>query len=83
MTELTQREWHVLTYIAGYIRRHNQSPSMREIAAHLGRKMGWCVADALNSLEAKGVIRRPQARKRYRRERAISLVRGVRVGVRP
>ena len=59
--------------------RSGYAPSHREIGASIGKHSGAGIGWTLDGLRAKGLITLPGGK----RARAISVVRGVRVGVRP
>lgn len=82
MALLTKREWAVLTFIQQYICSHGHAPSTTEMAHSLGKVAGGGIIHTLRSLEGKGVIHRGTPGRRGCK-RAISIVRGVKVGVEP
>lgn len=78
MTDITRREWLILTFIATYVQRTGCAPASREIAMSLGKEPGAGITHPLRSLRKKGVIAFAD-----RRERTIHVVKGVQVGVIP
>lgn len=58
MDSLPPRQRQVLDFVTGYIRRRKQSPSIREIADHLGVSGNLGVLKHLDALERKGFLRR-------------------------
>jgi repressor LexA len=57
-TRLTSRQRQVLETIAGYIRAHGFSPSLRDIAAALAIRSAATVSAHIEALERKGYIAR-------------------------
>lgn len=62
--DLTPRQNSVLNYIIEYQTEHAISPSVREIAAHLGLRSPGGIHRVLNILKEKGYIRAEGAKKR-------------------
>lgn len=60
---LTQRQLDVLSFVQGFREEHFISPTLQEIAVHLG-KTKITIHDHLNQLEKKGAIRREKFRSR-------------------
>lgn len=63
-TTLTKRQAQTLEFVRGFRRESGYSPTMREIAGGLGLSSVATVAEHLDSLEAKGLIRRQRDRAR-------------------
>lgn len=61
MPDLTSRQHQVYTFILQYIDRFGSSPTLQEIAAHLGVKGNLGVLRHLQALEKKGYIERTRA----------------------
>lgn len=61
---LSPRQSDVLEFIRAYRETNGESPTIREIGAHLGIRSTNGVDDHLRKLEAKGYIERPQCQKR-------------------
>ncbi len=55
----THRQYEYLLSLHRFIERHHCAPALRELAVVLGVKSLTAVVDALDGLEAKGMIRRP------------------------
>jgi repressor LexA len=58
MENLTPRQQSVFEFINHYLDRHNSSPTMQEIARHLGISGNVGVIKHLDALEKKGYIRK-------------------------
>jgi len=58
MSELTDREQTVLTFISQYIKEHGFPPCLREISAHLNVRSTSLASYYLDRLEDAGKIRR-------------------------
>lgn len=63
-TILTKRQLELLDFVRDFRRRSGYSPTMREIAGFLGLSSVATVAEHLDSLEAKGLIKRERDRAR-------------------
>lgn len=61
---LTRRQVQVLEYLRDFRARWGYSPTMREIAAGLGLSSVATVAEHMDSLESRGLIRRQRDRAR-------------------
>lgn len=82
MIILTPRERVMLTFIQSYIKANGYAPTMKEIATSMGKVAGDGINYTLQKLEDKGVIHRT-LKSGGKRERAIGLVRGVKIGIEP
>lgn len=78
LVELDPDEWDILTCIQHYKHAHGLPPRVRDIGGECNIRNIQLLCSCLDSLEEKGVIRR----QRYK-ARAIHLVPGVTVGIRP
>jgi repressor LexA len=63
-TTLTKRQLELLGFVRDFRRRSGYSPTMREIAGSFGLSSVATVAEHLDSLEAKGLIKRERDRAR-------------------
>lgn len=61
---LTKRQVQILELLQDFRGRHGYSPTVREIAGELGLSSVATVAEHLDSLEAKGLVRRKRDRSR-------------------
>lgn len=78
LIELDPDEWDVLTCIMHHKRTYGIPPRVRDIGHHCGIRDMQMLCSCLDSLEAKGIIRRD----RYK-ARAIHLLPGVTAGIAP
>lgn len=62
-SSLTSRQQQVLDFIGSYHRVHGYSPTMREIAAHIGVSSTNGVNDHLKALARKGYVENAKPRK--------------------
>ncbi|HEY7679390.1 MAG TPA: transcriptional repressor LexA [Terriglobia bacterium] len=61
---LTERQWRVMDFIAGFLREHNYSPSFQEIADGLRLSSIATVHKHISTLERKGYLKRGQNQSR-------------------
>lgn len=64
MKELTKRQKEILNYIKEYIVKFGYPPTVREIGAALGVSSPATIHAHLNNLEAKGFIKKEEAKNR-------------------
>lgn len=64
MKELTKRQEEILTYIKEYIVKYGYPPTVREIGKALGVSSPATIHAHLNNLEAKGFIKKEEAKNR-------------------
>lgn len=63
-TVLTRRQWEILRFIQGFRQRRGYSPTVRETTERFGLRSVATVAEHLDSLEGKGLIKRQRDRAR-------------------
>lgn len=68
MVHLTRRQREILDFIEGFSRRNGYSPSLREIAGHLGVSAVSTVHEHVDNLMKKGALR-----KSWNRARSVEL----------
>lgn len=63
-TQLTKRQWNVLTFIMSHYAKRGITPTHYEIRDGCGISSTSVVSDAINALQAHGLIRRQMDKSR-------------------